>query len=140
MLLIVSCLLKIQAFSKGSPLVADISRAIIQLTEDGTILEIEQRVSSDPECYGPDTNSSPASVTLRSFLVLFAITGCVTLTCLLVSLLRYLHQRRSFTLRISDFNTYVSSRILSLREYFKPNEPPSLPKTAADTRDEIPGS
>ncbi|KAK4381182.1 Glutamate receptor 2.8 [Sesamum angolense] len=32
------------AFPKGSPAVADISRAIIQLTENGTILEIEQRL------------------------------------------------------------------------------------------------
>ncbi|KAL8028251.1 hypothetical protein ABFX02_14G146300 [Erythranthe guttata] len=118
------------AFSKGSPLVADISRAIIQRIEDGTILEIEQRMTIGKECSEPETNSSPTSVTLRSFLVLFAITGCVTLTCLLVSLLRHLHTKRSFPQRISDFNSKVGFFVISLREYFKPNETSSLPRTA----------
>ncbi|KAI3449163.1 hypothetical protein Pfo_005828 [Paulownia fortunei] len=127
------------AFPKGSPAIADISRAIIQLTEHGTILEIEQRLSSNPECSGPDSTSSPTSVTLRSFLALFAITGFVTLTCLVVSLLMYLHNKRSFLQRISEFNANTSSRIIALRKYFKQNNPSSLPKTT-NTRDEIPRS
>ncbi|KAK4418688.1 Glutamate receptor 2.8 [Sesamum alatum] len=50
-------------FPKGSPAVADISRAIIQLTEYGTILEIEQRLSSNAACLGPpESTISPTSV------------------------------------------------------------------------------
>ncbi|KAL3829628.1 hypothetical protein ACJIZ3_018430 [Penstemon smallii] len=127
------------AFPKGSPVVADISRAIIQLTENGTILEIEQRLSSNLACLGPESNSTPTSVTLRSFLVLFSITGCVTLICLLVSLLIYLHKQRAFLERMSDFNVNVRSRFYVLWSYLKQRNPWAHPKTT-NTRDQIPVS
>ncbi|KAL0428928.1 UNVERIFIED_CONTAM: Glutamate receptor 2.8 [Sesamum radiatum] len=99
------------AFPKGSPAVADISRAIIQLTENGTILEIEQRLSSNSACLGPESTSSPTSVTLRSFLVLFVITGCVTITCLLVSLLIHRCKNRASLQITSDLKAKALSRI-----------------------------
>lgn len=126
-----------QVFPKGFPAVSDISRAIIQLTDDGIIQEMEQRwLSSNLECRDPDRSGSPSRVSLRSFLVLFTITGCVTLTCLVVSLLIDLHNERSFLQRISDFSANARSRILALYNYFKQNNPSSLPKTT-NTKDEI---
>ncbi|KAI3444603.1 hypothetical protein Pfo_001268 [Paulownia fortunei] len=124
------------AFPKGSPAVADISRAIIQLTENGTILEIEQRLSGNSACSGPDSTSSPSSVTLRSFLVLFVITGCVTLTCLLVSLFIYLSKNRAFLQRMSNINAKSLSSIHAVRKYFTKSDPSSRPKTS-NTRDQI---
>ncbi|CAI9764829.1 unnamed protein product [Fraxinus pennsylvanica] len=55
------------AFPKGLPLVADVSRAIIQLTENGTIVEIGQMNSSNPACAGPESAITPSSMTLQSF-------------------------------------------------------------------------
>ncbi|KAG8391771.1 hypothetical protein BUALT_Bualt01G0221600 [Buddleja alternifolia] len=126
------------AFPKGSPVVADISRAIIQLTEKGIILEIEERLSSNLSCSGQDSNSSPTSVTLRSFVVLFAITGFVTLTCLLVSLLMYLSKNQAFLQRMSELNAIVLSRIDALHNYFRESNASSRPKTTI--RSDIPCS
>ncbi|MCD7454687.1 Glutamate receptor ionotropic, delta-2 [Datura stramonium] len=49
-----------QVFPKGSPLVADVSRAVIKLTEIGEMLDIQQEWSiSDPTCNGcPDSISA----------------------------------------------------------------------------------
>ncbi|KAL0425948.1 UNVERIFIED_CONTAM: Glutamate receptor 2.8 [Sesamum radiatum] len=107
------------AFPKGSPAVADLSRAIIQLTENGTILEIEQRLSSNSACLGPESTSSPTSVTLRSFLVLFVITGCVTLICLLVSLLIHRCKNRACLQISSDFKAKTQSIIHALYQDLK---------------------
>ncbi|KAG8391770.1 hypothetical protein BUALT_Bualt01G0221500 [Buddleja alternifolia] len=127
------------AFPKGSPVVADISRAIIQLTEKGSILETEERLFSNVSCSGQDGTSSPNSITLRSFVVFFAITGFVTVTCLLVSLVTYLSKNQAFLQRMSDLNANVLWRIDALCKYFRESNPPSLPKTA-NSRDQIPRS
>ncbi|KAH6756418.1 hypothetical protein C2S53_002419 [Perilla frutescens var. hirtella] len=125
------------AFPKGFPAAADISKAILELIENGTILDIEKRHISTSKCLGPDTSSSPTRVSLRSFSVLFAITGFVTLACLVASLLIHLHSRRSLRQRIADFNANSCSRILSFRHYLKRNQLSSL-STTADTRENTP--
>lgn len=107
-----------QAFPKGLPLVADVFRAIIQLTENGTIVEIGQMNSSNPACAGPESAITPNSMTLQSFQVLFAITGCVTIACLLVSLIIYLYKNRGFLQGVSNFNVSIWSRIHALCRYF----------------------
>ncbi|CAA3014999.1 glutamate receptor -like [Olea europaea subsp. europaea] len=106
------------AFPKGLPLVADVSRAIIQLTENGTIVDIGQMNSSNPACAGPESAITPNSMTLQSFQVLFAITGCVTIACLLVSLIIYLYKNRGFLQGVSNFNVSIWSRIHALCRYF----------------------
>lgn len=115
-----------QVFPKGFPAVADISKAIVQMMENGSIIsEIEQRL----ECLIPDSNNSPPTrVSLHSFSVLFAITGSVTVTCLFASLLIYLHNKRSLGQRITEFNANARSRILAYRLYLTKKDPPSLPE------------
>ncbi|XP_022870411.1 glutamate receptor 2.9-like, partial [Olea europaea var. sylvestris] len=81
-------------FPKASPLIAGVSRAIIQLTENGHISDIGEKYFK-PECEAPDTAIKPSSVTLRSFQVLFGITAGVTLSCLGVSLIIYLYPNDS---------------------------------------------
>ncbi|KZV41622.1 glutamate receptor 2.8-like [Dorcoceras hygrometricum] len=97
-------------FPKGSPIVADVSRAIVQLTEDGKIQEIDQLLSADPQCASPDSFSSATRVTLRSFVVLFAITGCVTLACLIISLFLHLRTNTEFIQRMSELKANLCSR------------------------------
>ncbi|XP_057805577.1 glutamate receptor 2.2-like [Salvia miltiorrhiza] len=115
------------AFPKAFPAVADISKAIVQLTENGTIREIEKRHLPEPECVGPDGSSSLARVSLQSFSVLFAITGFVTVTCFLVSQALHLHNKRSLHQRVADFKANACSTI---RRCFKPDRPSSPPATA----------
>ncbi|KAL2461617.1 Glutamate receptor 2.2 [Abeliophyllum distichum] len=124
-------------FPKSSPIVADVSRAIIELTENGRILEIAQLKSSNPACVGPVSSITPNSVTLQSFQVLFAITGCVTVSCLVVSLLMYLYQNPGFLQSISDFNVKIWSRIHALCRYFKQIDLSSRSK-AGNTEKKIP--
>ncbi|KAL2461616.1 Glutamate receptor 2.8 [Abeliophyllum distichum] len=124
------------AFPKGSPLVADVSRAIIQLTENGTIVDIGQLNSSNSACAGPESAITPSSMTLQSFQVLFAITGCVTMSCLLVSLIMYIYKNRGFLQGISIFNVNIWSRIHALCGYFKQINLSSRSK-AGDTKNQI---
>lgn len=123
-----------QAFPKGFPAVADISKAIVQVIETGsTIPGIEQRL----DCLVPDGNNSPTRVSLLSFSVLFSITGFVTLACLLVSLLIHLHNKRSLRQRMTVFNASVCSRILAFRLYLRRKDPSSRP-TATDPTEDTP--
>jgi len=101
-------------FPKSSPLVADISRAIVQLTENGNILDIDDLKSVKPACAAPDTVINPSSVTLRTFQVLFGITAGVTLSCLGVSLIMYLYPDVSFLQIISNFMVNTGSKIQAL--------------------------
>ncbi|CAA3021427.1 glutamate receptor -like [Olea europaea subsp. europaea] len=101
-------------FPKSSPLVADVSRAIIQLTEKGNILNIAELKSFKPGCAAPDTNINPSSVTLRSFQVLFGITAGVTLACLGVSLIINLYPDVNFLQIISNFVLNTGSKFQAL--------------------------
>lgn len=106
----------------------------MQLLETGTILELEQQYSPKPECEGAVDSSSLARVSLRSFSVLFAITGSVTIICYLVSLLFHLHEKRPLGRRMTDLKDRARSRI---RDYIKGDDPSSLPTS---TRIEETGS
>ncbi|KAJ8553182.1 hypothetical protein K7X08_023860 [Anisodus acutangulus] len=61
-------------FRKGSPLVADVSRAVIELTENGKILEMEQNwLRNERTCAGPEDSMNSITISLQSFKGLFAI-------------------------------------------------------------------
>lgn len=128
-----------QAFPKGSPIVADISRAIIHLIENSTTLEFEEGSSSNYTCTIPVGMIYPTAVTLRSVRALFVITGCVTFACLVVSLYIYLSKNRVFLQEISVFKAEILSRIHALLEYLKKSNPPSHPKRT-NCRDQVPRS
>ncbi|KAL8043588.1 hypothetical protein ABFX02_09G128007 [Erythranthe guttata] len=73
------------AFPKGSPLVADVSRAIIKLTDNHKIAEIKERWIKQSACKEDDLpNSSSANIGLKSFTILFSATGIVTGFCLVL--------------------------------------------------------
>ncbi|XP_075519185.1 glutamate receptor 2.6-like isoform X2 [Primulina tabacum] len=88
------------AFPIGSPLVSDISRAIIQLTENGTIRDIEKNLTGNARCSDPDTSpGAPTAITARTFAVPFVFSGFVTLACLLVSELVELQHKKGVCFR-----------------------------------------
>ncbi|XP_060206071.1 glutamate receptor 2.8-like isoform X1 [Lycium barbarum] len=91
------------AFPKGSPLVADVSRAVIELTENGKILAMEQNwLKNEPNCAGPDDSMNSITISFQSFKGLFAITGGVTAVCLLIFIASYLYKYRDFHRSISN--------------------------------------
>ncbi|KAB1205093.1 Glutamate receptor 2.8 [Morella rubra] len=85
-------------FPKGSPLVNDVSRAILNVTEGEKIKEIESA------WFEKETNKCPASnallsnnLGLASFLGLFVIDGAASLAALIFSLSRFLYKERVLT-------------------------------------------
>ncbi|KAL8522558.1 hypothetical protein ACS0TY_012641 [Phlomoides rotata] len=58
-------------FPKHSPLVADVSRAVVELTENDRLTRIERQWMDNSACNEPDTVAS-TTVSLQSFKILFA--------------------------------------------------------------------
>ncbi|KAL5225495.1 hypothetical protein ABZP36_012134 [Zizania latifolia] len=76
-------------FPNGSPLVRNLSTAILDLTggDEGLRIEAKWFGTSDSPRYGiPSTDSTPLN--LRSFSGLFIITGCISALMLLISIFK----------------------------------------------------
>ncbi|OIT38033.1 glutamate receptor 2.8 [Nicotiana attenuata] len=106
-------------FPKGSPLVADVSRAVIELTENGKIMEMEQHwLRNEQTCAGPDDNMNSITISLQSFKGLFAITGGVTAVSLLIFIASYLYKYRDFHRRVSNSRITIWSKVVAICRHF----------------------
>ncbi|XP_057460066.1 glutamate receptor 2.7-like [Actinidia eriantha] len=115
-------------FPKGSPLVSEISRAVISMTEGDKILEMERMWFGKDSCTLKEMDSiTSSSLTLQSFQGLFAITGCVTVLCLLVYVAQYIYENRDILKRISDSSTTTWSRLCALCRHFDQRDLSSYP-------------
>lgn len=117
-----------QVFPRGSPLVADVSRQIINLTDNHKISDIHGHwiKDSDPKTCTEDDTASWSDIKLRSFKILFGITGGITATCLVVFLLSYLYNNRDFIRRISNSGISTWSKIRALCQHFDQRDPRSF--------------
>ncbi|KAL2539079.1 Glutamate receptor 2.2 [Abeliophyllum distichum] len=109
-------------FPKGSPLVAHVSRAILELTENGRISELERQWFKNPTCKADDTITS-TSVSLKSFKTLFGITCSITTSCLIVFLITYLYKNRDFIRRISNSSITIWSKARAISRHFEQRDP-----------------
>ncbi|KAL6619365.1 hypothetical protein ACP70R_034504 [Stipagrostis hirtigluma subsp. patula] len=83
------------AFPKGSPLLDDMSRAILNITGGDTIIQIEKKWTADQNnCQNAVPTNDPGSLTLDSFRGLFILTGGVSAGCLYIGLAICLIKRR----------------------------------------------
>ncbi|KAF5203876.1 Glutamate receptor 2.2 [Thalictrum thalictroides] len=73
-------------FPKGSPILPDISKAVLEVTESGKLLELENKLLSTYNC--SDSNVHDGSLGVPSFSGLFYITGGTTTITLVLYLLR----------------------------------------------------
>ncbi|TYI04665.1 hypothetical protein ES332_A10G035300v1 [Gossypium tomentosum] len=75
-------------FQKGSPVARDFSRAILKLSEDGTLMSLEQKwFAPSPECSANVTEESKTdSLSIHSFWGLFIISVATYTVCLLLFL------------------------------------------------------
>ncbi|XP_022769550.1 glutamate receptor 1.4-like, partial [Durio zibethinus] len=72
-------------FPKGSPLVQDISSAIVRLREEGKLQMIENALSNSESSFSnQDSTSNPSSLNLDSFGGLFLVTGISSTSALLI--------------------------------------------------------
>ncbi|KAL6660686.1 hypothetical protein ACP70R_001721 [Stipagrostis hirtigluma subsp. patula] len=83
------------AFSKGSPYVADLSRAILNLTESEEMSLIERKWFGDAEgCAEQGSQFTSHRLNFRSFWGLFLITGATSLLCCAVHLATFVVANR----------------------------------------------
>lgn len=80
-----------QAFPKGSPLIPDISEAILQVYERGNISKLKSDLISSYNCANSaSVNDEHQSLSFWSFLGLFAITGGATSVAFIIFIFRWL--------------------------------------------------
>ncbi|KAG7023408.1 Glutamate receptor 2.7, partial [Cucurbita argyrosperma subsp. argyrosperma] len=129
------------AFPKGSPLVADFSRAILNVTEDQDKMRpIEQKYFSNQEPPKPEPNDSALDV--YRFGGLFIITAVATWSSLLIYLAQFLITRwpDSASVQSPLTSKFVEMGKLFCQEHFHSSSPRtrqsrvhSVPETAEET-------
>ncbi|KAB5560667.1 hypothetical protein DKX38_005624 [Salix brachista] len=79
-------------FQKGSPIAADVSKAILNLSEDGELRDLEVNwFSASRECPSNATNNDiTGSLSLQSFWGIYTITGATSTICFLLFLAQLL--------------------------------------------------
>ncbi|PON57403.1 Ionotropic glutamate receptor [Trema orientale] len=77
------------AFQKGSPIARIVSKAILELSENGTIRELERNwLTPSGECSSTGTtNNETESLTLKSFWVIYLLSGATSTICVLLALI-----------------------------------------------------
>ncbi|KAK4492409.1 hypothetical protein RD792_003214 [Penstemon davidsonii] len=114
-------------FEKGSPLVADVSRAVIKVIEDCTLSKIEGRWIKDQKGAPEGVASSDlTTATLKMFQSLFGISGGIATTCLLVFIATYMYENRDFVRRISNSSTTIRSKARAIGKHFDQRDPKSF--------------
>ncbi|KAJ6766996.1 IONOTROPIC GLUTAMATE RECEPTOR [Salix purpurea] len=79
-------------FQKGSPIAADVSKAILNLSEDGKLKDLEVKwFHASRECPSNATNNDiTGSLSLQSFWGIYTITGATSTICFLLFLVQLL--------------------------------------------------
>ncbi|GJM87082.1 hypothetical protein PR202_ga03000 [Eleusine coracana subsp. coracana] len=81
-------------FPNGSPMVQEVSRAIVGLTEGDDMGLIERKWFGAPGTCGDGVDTSSASLTLRNFSGLFLITGVASSLMLIIYLIMFAYSER----------------------------------------------
>ncbi|CAK7354064.1 unnamed protein product [Dovyalis caffra] len=106
-------------FPKGSPLVADVSRAVLNFTEGDKMKEIEDAwFGKKSRCLDSDTSVSSNSLSLKSFWGLFLITGVASFLALMIFIAIFVNEHRTVLLQPSDSEASTWTRILDLFRIF----------------------
>ncbi|XP_038979032.1 glutamate receptor 2.7-like [Phoenix dactylifera] len=110
-------------FPKGSPLVPDVSRAILNVTESAKMNEIERELYRNGSCSDQrDTTITSDSLTFNSFWGLFLITGVATLCALVLHLGSFLYEHRNI-LRTCDSENSVRQKFALLAKLYDQADP-----------------
>ncbi|KAK1370738.1 hypothetical protein POM88_036830 [Heracleum sosnowskyi] len=99
------------AFKKNFPLLPDINKAILKISENGKLLELEERYLNSEKCVEPILfTNEDAGIGLESFAILFVLSGCTSTVALAIYVIRHIICSLNFTLdhnnlfeRVSDF-------------------------------------
>ncbi|KAA8515179.1 hypothetical protein F0562_018358 [Nyssa sinensis] len=82
-------------FPKGSHVATNVSKAILKLSENGTLKELEEDLfASSPECSNSQTTRNDDSLSLESFLGLYLLSGATSTICFLLFIIHLLKNYR----------------------------------------------
>ncbi|XP_022715796.1 glutamate receptor 2.7-like [Durio zibethinus] len=109
-------------FQKGSPIATDVSRAILKLSEDGTLKSLEEKwFAPSPECSVNVTDSRTDSLSIHSFWGLYIISGATSTVCLLLFLTRllkkYCRHQGDYVGNLSPVNVSVWIKAIRVAKY-----------------------
>ncbi|EOY29259.1 Glutamate receptor, putative [Theobroma cacao] len=95
-------------FPKGSPLVTDVSRAILNVTQGDKMEQIENSwLKEETVCPDVDPSVSSSSLGLESFWGLFLIAGAASISALIIFSARFLYEQRHV---LFQFRSETSAR------------------------------
>lgn len=102
-------------FPIGSPLVTDVSRAVLNVTEGQKMVEIERKwLGGTKKCLDSNALVSPKNLGLASFWGLFLIVGVAGMTALIIYVVRFVRENWSEC----DGDATVWRRIVELLHRF----------------------
>ncbi|EEF39826.1 glutamate receptor 2 plant, putative [Ricinus communis] len=79
------------AFQKGSPIAADVSKAILKLSEDGSLKKLEDKwFTPSSQCASNANDNRNESLSLQNFWGLYLISGATSTICFLLFLIHLL--------------------------------------------------
>ncbi|KAK8654944.1 hypothetical protein V6N13_107539 [Hibiscus sabdariffa] len=106
-------------FPKGSPLVADISREILNVTQGDQMEQIQNKWFKNDEATCPDSNPgvSSNSLGLDSFWGLFLIAGVASTSALVVFAAMFLYEQRHVLFRLRS-ETSIWRRVRFMSKIF----------------------
>jgi glutamate receptor, ionotropic, plant len=90
-----------QAFTKGNPLLGDISRAMLNVTGGDAMIQLEKKwigYQNDCQNVGPVTGSG--SLTFANFKGLFILTGAASTSSVLMALIIYIYKKKQRSTKI----------------------------------------
>nr|TKS11786.1 glutamate receptor 2.8-like [Populus alba] len=122
-------------FPKGSPLVPDISRAILNVTEGDEMKQIEGAWFGEKStCPESGSSISSNSLSLKSFWGLFLIAGLAALLALIIFIVSFVYRERNI-LRSSDSTASIWSRIENFFRIFIQRDSTSSTLRQSDRND-----
>jgi len=105
-----------QAFPKGSPLVPDVSRAVLNITEGDKMTKIESAwFGKQSNCPDSSTSVTSNSLSLKSFWGLFLIAGVASLLALIIFMVMFVYKERKV---LRPLNSTISIRS-KVRNFFR---------------------
>ncbi|RRT61816.1 hypothetical protein B296_00016154 [Ensete ventricosum] len=106
-------------FPRGSQLVADVSRAILNVTEGEKMAAIEKKWFGDRTNCTPQSNSlSSSSLAFRSFGGLFLITGAVSGLALLICVAKFIYHEWDELRTAASEKTSLWKKIVAVLKHF----------------------
>ncbi|KAJ9702843.1 hypothetical protein PVL29_004542 [Vitis rotundifolia] len=120
------------AFPIGSPLVPDVSRAILIVTESNEMVKIEKKWFREKTSCSDDNGSSLSSnnISLDSFWGLFLIAGVTSSLALIIGIAMFLHKHRVVVMgedsawtKIKTLMTLFDQKDLSSHTFRIPDQP-----------------